>query len=208
MFNYSKRNLIIISVSISLVILLSLNFILKIFKENQFVIQNQDKKENLNLKTSQIKSNENEKINIENNEVFNKEGIVENQYKNNDWRVLIPKINLDAPILEGTSQSNLRRGVGHFEDSAMWDGNVCLAAHNRGYKYNFFQDIKSLEIGDIIEYKNNNDVRDYSVIWKGKIEETDFSYLEDTEENKITLLTCVESMPEYRLCIQACERKT
>ena len=202
MFNYSKRNLIIISVILSLVILVSLNFILKIINENQ------EKNENSNLVLSQEKSNLDKKINIEIKKLINEEEVVENQYKDNDWRILIPKINLDAPILEGTSQANLRKGVCHFEETSLWDGNVCLAAHNRGYKYNFFQEIKYLEEGDEIEYRNNDEIRNYSVIWKGKIKETDLSYLEDTKENMITLFTCVEDMPEYRLCVQACEIKT
>ena len=197
MFNYSKRNLIIISVILSLVILISINYILNFFNFDQ------QKNDNLNLIVSQIKSNENEKINIERFDSIEESDIVGNQYKSYGWRILIPKINLDAPILEGTSQSNLRRGVGHFSETSTWDGNVCLAAHNRGYKYNFFQEIKYLDIGDVIEYQNMDNVRKYSVNWKEKIKETDLSCLEDTEENKITLITCVENMPEYRLCIQA-----
>ena len=202
MFNYSKRNLIIISVILSLIILISINLILSVFKEKQ------SNNENSNIILSQVKSNENEKMNIEEFELLCKDEVVENQYKNYGWRILIPKINLDAPILEGTNQSVLRRGVGHFSQTSVWDGNICLAAHNRGYKYNFFQEIKYLDIGDIIEYKNYNKDRKYAVVRKGKIEETDFNCLEDTKENTITLLTCVENMPEYRLCIQACEIKT
>ena len=201
MLNFSKRNMIIISVILSLVILISLNFILKIFKENQI------KENNLNLETSQLESNKNEKKDVTIVENFKDEEVIENQYSNNDWRILIPKINLDAPILEGTSQSNLRRGVGHFEETSIWEGNICLAAHNRGYKYNYFQEIKRLENGDVIEYKNNNQSKIYSVAWTGNIKETDLSYLENTKENKITLITCAENMPEYRLCVQACEIK-
>lgn len=37
------------------------------------------------------------------------------------------------------------------------------------------------------------------------IEETNWSYLENTVENKITLITCVENEPSYRRCIQATE---
>ena len=37
--------------------------------------------------------------------------------------------------------------------------------------------------------------------------ETDLSKIEETKENRITLITCVENMPEYRLCIQAEEIK-
>ncbi|NLC88295.1 MAG: class D sortase [Clostridiaceae bacterium] len=203
MFNYSKRNLIIISFISSIVILVFINYILKNFNENQ------KKKENFNLiqKTNQIISNTNVNKDEEKNKECEKEQIVKNQYNKNNWRILIPKINLDAPILEGTNKENLRRGVGHFKQTDKWDGNVCLAAHNRGYKYNFFQEIKRLEIGDTIEYHNKKRIRTYSVTWKGKIKETDLSYLRYTNDNKLTLITCAENMPEYRLCIQAYEIK-
>ena len=35
-------------------------------------------------------------------------------------------------------------------------GNIALAAHNRGYKVNYFQDLKKLEIGDEIYYSYKN----------------------------------------------------
>lgn len=198
MSDFSKRKGIVVSIIISLVIWISLNFILIQFNENQ-------KKEvdtTLVLKTSQVNPiKENVEENIEINEA------VENQYKINEWRIFISKINLDAPILEGTTQEVLRRGVGHFTSTSKWDGNVVLAAHNRGYKYNFFQEIKRLEIGDIIEYQTEQGKRTYEVCGKEKIKETDLSILENTKENKLTLITCVENMPEYRLCIQAKELK-
>ena len=31
--------------------------------------------------------------------------------------------------------------------------------------------------------------------------------LKNTDENKITLITCLENEPEYRRCIQAIEKK-
>ena len=198
MSNYSKRKGIVVSIIISLVIWISLNFILIQFNESQ-------KKEvdtTLVLKTSQVNPiKENVEENIEIDEA------VENQYKINEWRIFISKINLDAPILEGTTKEILRRGVGHFTSTSKWDGNVVLAAHNRGYKYNFFQEIKRLEIGDIIEYQTEQGKRTYEVCGKEKIKETDLSILENTKENKLTLITCVENMPEYRLCIQAKELK-
>lgn len=212
MFNYSKRNRIIISIILSVVILVIVNFVLIKFKESQ----KKDINPTFILKTSYHESNEKSNL-IENN--YNEEEIIEedeninidevalNQYTDNSWRIYIPKINLDAPILEGTSQENLRRGVTHFEETPVFDGNVCLAAHNRGYKYNFFQELKRLEIGDIIKYKNGQSIRTYSVVWKREIKETDLSYLKNTKENILTLITCVENMPELRLCVQAYEIK-
>ena len=37
------------------------------------------------------------------------------------------------------------------------------------------------------------------------IEETDFSYLKSTDDNRITLITCVSGQKEKRLCVQAVE---
>ena len=40
-----------------------------------------------------------------------------------------------------------------------------------------------------------------------KISEIDWSYLENSNENKITLITCIENEPEYRRCVQATEKE-
>lgn len=192
---YSKRSRIAICIILTIIIFISIKFI-----HNQF-LKNQKKEINSNneTKTSQSSGNSEEVEIIEENE------IIKNQYKENKWRILISKINLDAPIVEGTSKEVLRRGVGHFETTSKWDGNVVLAAHNRGYKYNFFKEIKNLEEGDIIVYQTESNSRNYKVIENKKIKETDFSCLENTNENTLTLITCLENMPEYRTCIQAVE---
>ncbi|MCI8362052.1 MAG: class D sortase [Clostridia bacterium] len=125
--------------------------------------------------------------------------------KGSNWRIIISKINLDAPILEGTSKEVLRRGVGHFETTSKLNGNVCLAAHNRGYKYNYFQEIKNLEIGDIITYVTKNENKKYEVIRNEIIKETDLSCIENTNENIITLITCEENKKKCRRCVQGKE---
>ena len=38
-----------------------------------------------------------------------------------------------------------------------------------------------------------------------KLKETDWSLLENTEENKITMITCIPNRREQRLCVQATE---
>jgi len=178
-----------------------LYFILNQFKENQ----KKEVNSTFILKTSQINLVANQKEKRE--DKIERKEIVQNQYKTNTWRILIPKINLDAPILEGASKEILRRGVGHITATSKWDGNVVLVAHNRGYKYNFFQEIKRLEKGDKIQYQNEQRIRTYEVVGKKQIRETDLSCLEDTKENQLTLITCLENLPEYRICIQAEEIK-
>ena len=46
---------------------------------------------------------------------------------------------------------------------------------------------------------------EYKVILNKIIHQTDWTYIEDTSDNRITLITCVENMYEYRRCVQAVE---
>ena len=92
--------------------------------------------------------------------------------------------------------------VGHFEETSKTNGNIGLAAHNRGYENNYFSYLKKLKEGDKILYTYENYKKEYAVTKHVIIENTDWTYLEDTEENTITLITCVENEPKYRRCIQ------
>ena len=150
-------------------------------------------------------------VKIENNN--SKQGTNDNKTQknitknNNNWSIEIPKINLKAQIAEGTSKEIMDEYVGHFEETKNDKGNIGLAAHNRGYKVNYFQNLKKLKEGDEIIYKYKNIQRTYIVKTLKIIKDTDWSYLENTNENKITLITCVENEPEYRRCVQGIEKK-
>ena len=119
-----------------------------------------------------------------------------------DWYIEIPKIELYAPIEEGTSDEILNRSVGHFEETARRNGNCGLAAHNRGYKVNYFSRLKELEKGDIVYYFVDGKKYKYEIEDSLIIYETDWSVLEETEDDEITLITCVENRAEYRLCVK------
>jgi len=74
-----------------------------------------------------------------------------------------------------------------------------------GYPVNYFGKLKDVQIGDEIIYKTKYGNRKYKVHTKTVIKDTDWSYLKNTEDNRITLITCVENKPELRRCIQALE---
>lgn len=122
------------------------------------------------------------------------------------WYLEIPSINLKANISEGTTKEVMDNYIGHFEETQKTIGNIGLAAHNRGYKNNYFKDLKKLKTGDEIKYKYKDFEKTYIVEDHKIIKDTDWSSLENTEENKITLITCVENEPEYRRCIQGIEK--
>lgn len=125
--------------------------------------------------------------------------------KNIKWRIQIPKIDLDVHIMEGTMSAVLLKAVGHFTETSKWQGNVGLAAHNRGYQCNFFAKIKNLKIGDEIIYTTTNGKKIYKIQTNKVIKDTDWSYLEATDDNRITLITCEENRENYRRCVQAIE---
>lgn len=131
----------------------------------------------------------------------------EQENQNKGWCIEIPKIELIAQIAEGTTEEIMNVSVGHFEETSLWNGNVGLAAHNRGYPVNYFGRIKELQKGDLIIYYTSQGKRTYEVQEVLIIQDIDWSYLEKTQENKITLITCVEDKPELRRCVQGIEKK-
>lgn len=136
--------------------------------------------------------------------------VQQNYLEENDnslWQIRIPKIELSANIAEGTTDIILNKYVGHFEESQIDNGNVCLAAHNRGYDVNYFSRLKELNLDDDIIYIVNGKKKYYKVSLITIIDDTDWTLLENTNENKITLITCVENVPEKRRCIQAIEKE-
>lgn len=117
----------------------------------------------------------------------------------------IPELDLSVKIYEGTTTSVLAKGVGHFKDTSIWNGNVCLAAHNRGTN-DYFADIHELDYGDEIKLTTKKGTRTYKVFNIEKISVNDTSNLQGTSDNIITLITCVKNQADYyRWCVQGYE---
>ena len=180
MFSYNKRNINIISLVISITLFLIINCS---FKSVECKIP---EKEEIKVIT---------KISEENTSRKDEEELY--------WKMEIPAIGLKAEIAEGTTTEILNKYVGHFEETSKDKGNIGLAAHNRGYTVNYFEHLKDLEKGDEIYYCFKDIKKVYKVETMTIIKDTDWSYLEESKEDKITLITCVENQPRYRRCIQA-----
>lgn len=188
---YSKRFINILTILFSFIIFLIANFFINIQLENNF---EKPIRSNVEIAKKDI-----QEIGIENNKV---EQVIEKL----EWKIIIPKISLEAPIEEGIEAEILNKYVGHFSQTQKLNGNVGLAAHNRGYPVNYFAKLKNLKEGDEIIYILGENKKTYKVIKNIQISDIDWSYLENTEENKITLITCIENKPEYRRCVQAIEK--
>lgn len=116
--------------------------------------------------------------------------------------IKIEKIGFEGLIYEGTTLDTLDKGVGHFESTPYLNGNVCLAAHNSN---KFWANLYTLQYGDIITYTSFLGTKEYQVNKVTQISETDWSLLENTDENILTLITCVKGKTALRLCVQALE---
>lgn len=120
-------------------------------------------------------------------------------------RISIPAIGVKNYYLwEGETTSSMNKGLGHFSSTSVWDGNVGLCGHNRGAKY-VIGAIKDLDEGDTITYTTSEGSRTYAVETVTKIRNNDWSYLEATSDNRITLITCVAGDYSHRWCVQAVE---
>lgn len=212
MFSYTSRNVNVLSLIITTILFLILNygsvntflnkFIPDVQKESltNYELINKTKDKNINTiiqKQNNINNTTNTQIKTNTSKNLNNE--------NKEWKIKIPKISLEAKIASGTSEEVMNKYVGHFENTEKWKGNVGLAAHNRGYPVNYFNKLKELKIGDLIHYYTEFGVKKYKVIVTTIIKDTDWTYLKPTQDNRITLITCVENIPDKRRCVQAIE---
>lgn len=106
-------------------------------------------------------------------------------------RIVIPKITVDAPIVNGVAWEDLKKGVGHLPGSANPGerGNLYLAAHNDIYG-EIFRYLEKLEPGDeYFIYAGEQKFR-YVVKEKRIIKPTEVEVMLPTTEPIATLQTC------------------
>ena len=120
----------------------------------------------------------------------------------------IPKLDLSAPVYEteaGGEMESMTKGVAHFAITSAWEGNIGLASHNvaPAGAVAYFQDIYQLEKGDKLSYKTALGEREYRVTEVKEISEDDWTALNRSEENRLTLITCITGKPNMRLMVQA-----
>lgn len=116
----------------------------------------------------------------------------------------IERVGLNCKVYEGATDSSMSKGAGHYSSSDLYTGNVGLFGHNRG-NHPYFGKLKNVKVGDSVKYKTAIGTKTYKVTFVGAISYTDFSYLNEMGDNRITLITCIANQPSLRLCVQAVE---
>ena len=104
-------------------------------------------------------------------------------------------------VYEGEQLSNLNKGAGHFPSTSAWDGNAAFCGHNRG-SAGYFSFVKDMQTGDRVTYTTLYGTRIYEVFSKERIGENDRSKLGWSAENILTLITCIENVPDLRWVVQ------
>ncbi|HEY7112847.1 MAG TPA: class D sortase [Thermoanaerobaculia bacterium] len=100
----------------------------------------------------------------------------------------IPKIGLEVPVLEGTDEVNLNRGVGRIEGTAVpgGAGNLGIAGHRDG----FFRGLKDVARGDAITLETLSGPETYVIDDIRIVPPDDVSVLDPTAQAVLTLVTC------------------
>lgn len=117
----------------------------------------------------------------------------------------IPRIGLSVGVYQADNEIEaMAHGVAHLSETSAWNGNMGMAGHNRGVN-TYFGRLGELELGNRITYATSEGSRTYSVIYSAVIDEMDWDMLSVTEDNRITLITCISNQPTKRLAVQAVE---
>ena len=100
----------------------------------------------------------------------------------------VPKIHLEAPVLDGTDDLTLNRGLGHIVNTAKPGemGNLGIAGHRDG----FFRGLKDVGVGDLLDLSLPDRTDTYVVDSVKIVDPHDVSVLEPTTGPSLTLVTC------------------
>ena len=120
----------------------------------------------------------------------------------------IEKIGVSVHVFdsdEGSTVEDMKQGAAHYRTTSYFDGNVGMAAHIGNASYSYFERLRELKVGDTLTYETKLGTRTYAVAEITTISDTDWSYLGRTEDNRLTLTTCIAGQDNQRLCVQAVE---
>lgn len=108
---------------------------------------------------------------------------------------------IDVPVYAGTTDDVLQNGAGWYNGSVFIGnyGNCVIAGHN----YTVFYHLFDCEIGDIVTLETDYCKLTYEITDSVIFEETDTTYVEPTDDDRLTLYTCYNEnrlgLSRYRL---------
>jgi sortase A len=100
----------------------------------------------------------------------------------------VPRIHVQAPLFEGTSDLTLDRGLGRILGTARPGelGNIGVAGHRDG----FFRPLKDIQVGDTIDLATASGIAVYNVKHLEIVDPDDIQVLKSSSASTLTLVTC------------------
>ena len=100
----------------------------------------------------------------------------------------IPRLKLEVPVYDGTTDAVLDLAAGRIEDTALpgTKGNVGIAAHRDG----FFRVLKDIKQGDTLDLDTPVALEHYRVEWIRITTPDDVSVIDSTPDSAVTLVGC------------------
>lgn len=100
----------------------------------------------------------------------------------------IDRLHLEAPVLEGTDDMTLNRGLGRIEGTAQFgeNGNVGIAGH----RDSFFRSLRDIKLGDRIALEVPGKTETYIVDKVEIVDPRNVSVLRPDSKPAVTLVTC------------------
>ncbi|AXC55266.1 class A sortase [Bacillus subtilis] len=119
-------------------------------------------------------------------------------------RITIKSVDLELPIVKGTTNENLLIGAATMRpDQKMGEGNYPLAGHHLKQKNLLFGPLENIKTGAQIVITDFKKDYIYSVTSKDIISEMDADVVEETNKKEITLITCDKAVKtEGRLVVK------
>jgi len=102
--------------------------------------------------------------------------------------IQIPRLQIDAIVVQGDSNADLRRAVGHLSSSPLpgQQGNIVLAGH----RDTFFRPLRNVRRGDEIVFKTGNGSFHYRVESTEIVVPSDVQVLAPSNRYDLTFVTC------------------
>lgn len=124
-------------------------------------------------------------------------------------RIVIPDINVDAPIVQGDSWEQLKKGVGQYLGSGDpgQAGNLVLSAHNDIFG-EIFRRLDELAPGAEVQVYTASQVHTYVIVGTRIVEPTEVSVLAPTPHSSLTLISCYPYLVDTQRIVVLADLKT
>lgn len=114
------------------------------------------------------------------------------EFESGQLIISIPKLKVEAAVVNGTSRDVLKLGPGLYENSPLPEeegGNICIAGHRSTYGA-WFRHVDRLNEGDDITLECNGTIFSYKVERVFVVDKKDWSVTEPQGYSAITLTSC------------------